>query len=122
MPTVEVCPEPEFQKWIKEKLDSFQKCLNNKISWTMAGVVVSIISIIAFISFSAYSGEQSKQNTEISHNTEAVNQLKVSTEVIKTQLGQIKEEIKEAKNLQKINFEIIIDQLKEIKRKGGEER
>ena len=112
------CPDPEFRKEIKAKLDICFNCLQKKISWTMMGVVVAAFSVVAMLSYSAYSSSQEKQAESIKENSRAVQELTSTTRVIENNLDLIKEQIKDAKDIQKISFDAIMRELSKIKRKG----
>lgn len=116
MAEIEVCPEPEFKRFVRERFESFQKGLNSKISWTMTGVIVAVISIIAFLTYAAYSGEQERQRKDIKENCGKVQKLETRTTVMETEFVHIRDELEELNVQQKKQFEVILERLQEIKR------
>ena len=117
---MEVCPEPKFKLFVRERFEKFQKCLNTKISWTMAGVVVSIFSVIAYLSYNAYSGEQERQRNSIKQNCQDVQHLKTNSRILEVQFAHIKDELEKLNTTQERKFEIILEKLEKIQNKGGE--
>ena len=118
------CPDPSFQKEIKDKVDKCFTCLTKKVSWTTIGVVVAALSTIAFLCYEAYSREQTRQTMEIRENSKIVDSLDSHIKVIENELGHIKEQIKDAKDIQKISFDAIMEKLDRInernKRRGDD--
>uniref|UniRef100_A0A6H1ZD26 Uncharacterized protein n=1 Tax=viral metagenome TaxID=1070528 RepID=A0A6H1ZD26_9ZZZZ len=109
-----VCPEPEFKLFVRKKLET-------KVSWTMAGVVVSICAGVAFLVFNAYSRGQEEQTTKIVQNSSEVQELKTNVKVMQTEFTYVREKLGELKSSQKEQFEAVLKELKEIKQKGGRE-
>jgi predicted negative regulator of RcsB-dependent stress response len=98
-----VCPDPDFKLFVRERFDRIQKCLNNKVSWAMSGVVVAIFSAIAFLVFTAYSNGQEEQCEDIKENSAQVQELKT------------------LKNAQEIQTKAILLKLEELtKQRGGD--
>ena len=116
-----VCPEPEFKLFVRTRFDSIQKCLNNKISWAMSGVVVAIFSTIAFLVFGAYSAGQEEQCENIKENSAQVQELRTNVKVMQVEFSHVSNKLQDLKDSQKEQFDAILKKLEQIKREGGEE-
>lgn len=114
-----VCPEPEFKLFVREKFDKTQKCLNNKISWAMSGVVVAIFTAIAFLVFGAYSGGQEQQCDDIKENSAQVQELKTNVKVMQVEFGHVRGKLQDLKETQRIQTEAILLKLDEIHKENG---
>ncbi len=120
---MDTCPDPDFKKFVREKLDKTQTCINKKISWTMMGVVaatvVGVFTVTAFLTYEAYSGEQERQCKAIDSNTAQVNELKTNVKVMEAEYIHVRNELRELKASQSIEFEKILKSLEKIKERGG---
>ena len=116
-----VCPEPEFKLFVRQRFDKIQKCLSNKVSWTMSGVAVAILSTIAFLVFTAYSSGQEEQREGIEENSAQVQELRTNMKVMQVEFRHISSKLQDLKKTQKQQTEAILRKLEEIhKEKGGE--
>ena len=114
-----VCPDPEFKLFVRERFDRIQKCLSNKVSWTMSGVIVSIFTIIAFLVFDAYSGEQKRQCVDIKENSAQVQELKTNVKVMQVEFGHVRNKLQDLKDTQALQTEAILEKLEELTRQRG---
>jgi len=114
-----VCPDPEFKLFVRERFEKIQKCLANKVSWAMSGVVVAVFSTIAFLVFSAYSSGQEEQCEDIKENSAQVQELKTSVEVMQVQFSHVKDKLQDLKNAQEEQTEAILEKLDNIHIKEG---
>ena len=114
-----VCPDPEFKHFVRERFETIQKCLSNKVSWTMSGVIVSLLAAIAFLVFSAYSSGQEKQNAEIKENSAQVHELKTNVKVMQTEFGHVRDKLQDLKDSQQQQTEAILQKLGEIQKAHG---
>ena len=116
-----VCPEPEFKLFVRQRFEKIQKCLSNKVSWAMSGVVVAIFTCIVTLAFFAYCGEQDTQREGIKENSAQVQELKTNVKVMQTEFGHVKDKLQDLKDTQREQTEAILKKLEEIyKEKGGE--
>ena len=116
-----VCPDPEFKLFVRERFEKIQKCLANKVSWAMSGVVVAVFSAIAFLVFSAYSTGQEEQCGDIKENSAQVQELKTNVKVMKVEFHHVKQALESLKAEQESQFNAVMKELKQIQKKGGEE-
>ena len=115
-----VCPDPEFKLFVRTRFEKIQKCLNNKVSWAMSGVVVAIFSAISFLVFSAYSNGQEEQCENIKENSAQVQELKTNVKVMQVEFGHVRDKLQDLKDSQKSQTEAILLKLDELtKQRGG---
>ena len=114
------CPEPDFKLFVRERFEKIQKCLSNKVSWKIAGVIVSILTAITFLVYNAYSGAQEEQCEVIKKNSAQVQALKTNVKVMEVEFHHIKHALEELKIEQKVQFDSIMQELKQIQEEGGE--
>ena len=117
-----VCPDPQFKKFVRGKLEALGHCLSKKVSWTMTGVIVTIITVIAILVYTAYGREQDRQCKETKENSVSVQELRTNVKVIQSQFLYVGEKLQELKSSQKEQFETVLKELKEIKQNGGTKR
>jgi len=103
----------------RKEFNLIRSCLNKKVSWRVVGAVIGVFSIVAMLSFTAYSGGQVAQTEDIRDNSKNINLLNASTKVIEKELCLIREQIKDAKDIQKISFDAIMNKLNTIQKKRG---
>ncbi len=115
-----VCPEPEFKLFVRKRFETIQKCLNNKISWAMSGVVVSIFVAIAFLVFSAYSAGQEEQCENIKENSAQVQELKTNVKVMEVEFSHVRNKLQDLQDSQEKQFEAILNKLEKIDNEGGD--
>ena len=114
------CPEPDFKLFVRERFEKIQKCISNKVSWKMAGVIVSVLTATAFLVYNAYSNSQEEQCETIKQNSTQVQILKTNGKVMEVEFHHIKHALEELKIEQKVQFDSIMQELKQIQEKGGE--
>jgi len=115
-----VCPEPEFKLFVRKRFETIQKCLNNKVSWAMSGVVVSIFTVIAFLVFGAYSTGQEEQCENIKENSVQVQVLKTNMRVMQVEFGHVSDNLRDLKESQRLQTEAILLKLDELTKQKGE--
>lgn len=115
-----VCPEPEFKLFVRQRFETIQKCLSNKVSWAMSGVVVAVFTAISILVFTAYSAGQEKQTDGIKENSAQVQELKTNVKVMQTEFGHVRDSLHDLKHLQKEQTEAILLKLDELSREKGE--
>lgn len=115
------CPEPEFKLFVRTRFEKTQKCLANKISWTMSGVVVSVFTVVAFLVFGAYSSGQEEQTNCIKENSVQVQVLKTNVRVMQTEFSHVREKLQDLKRSQEDQTTAILLKLDELsrQREGG---
>ena len=111
-----VCPDPEFKLFVRERFEKLQKCLNNKISWAMSGVVVSVFGAIAFLVFTAYSSGQEEQCSDIKENSVQVQVLKTNMRVMQVEFGHVSNKLEDLKDAQENQTEAILLKLDELQK------
>ena len=115
-----VCPEPEFKLFVRKRFETIQKCLNNKVSWTMSGVIVAVFTGISFLVFSAYSTGQEEQSSDIKENSAQVQELKTNVKVMQIEFGHVRDKLQDLKDAHKSQTDAILEKLDELsKEKGG---
>ena len=116
-----VCPDPDFKLFVRQRFDKIQKCLSNKVSWTMSGVAVAILSTIAFLVFTAYSSGQEEQREGIEENSAQVQELRTNMKVMQVEFRHVNSKLQDLKETQEQQTEAILKKLEEIyKEEGGE--
>jgi len=109
-----VCPDPQFKKFVRDSFDRINKCLSNKISWTMAGVIVAIFSVVAFLVYEAYSGEQKRQCSDVLENRQDIQRFKINVSIMEVKFGYIKDQLEDLKKTQETNFKTVVEKLEKI--------
>lgn len=109
-----VCPDPDFKLFVRERFDKIQKCLNNKVSWAMSGIVVAVFTGIAFLVFNAYSSGQEKQCEDIKENSAQVQELRTNVRVMQVEFGHVRDKLQDLKESQRLQTKAILLKLEEI--------
>lgn len=121
----EICPEPEFKLFVRKRFETIQKCLNNKVSWTMSGVVVTIFTVIAFLVFDAYSNGQEKQYKDIKENSAQVQELKTNVRIMQIEFIHVRDKLQDLKDSQESQTKAILlklDELGKEREEGGDRK
>jgi len=118
-----VCPEPEFKSFVRKRFEMIQKCLSNKVSWTMSGVVVAVFTGIAFLVFGAYSAGQEEQSACIKENSAQVQELRTNVKVMQIEFTHVRDKLQDLKDSQQDQTDAILLKLDQLsKEKGGRDR
>lgn len=115
-----VCPEPEFKLFVRKRFEAIQKCLNNKVSWTMSGVIATVFTGIAFLVFSAYSTGQEEQSTDIKESFAQVQELRTNVKVMQIEFTHVRNKLQDLKDAHQTQTDAILLKLDQLStEKGG---
>lgn len=110
----EVCPDSKFQNFVRREFTTLRACLARKISWTMLSIILAGIGILSGLVFTAYCRGQDVKEEGIRKNTEQIQELRTSMQVMQVQFKYVTLGLERLHGESQAHFTTIMQELKKI--------